>query len=144
MSELKKQWIDDEHLWQDFVDYFNPDFDEIVDIKQMSHYDILITMKNGVQYIYDNYRQTRRRLPNSWDDMSLKEFHMDAHIRLYSMMQRKGFTYDDLSEETGISVGTISNYVNGVTSPTLDRLFLIAKALGCRIEDLIYIEHMYR
>lgn len=59
--------------------------------------------------------------------MSLKEFHMDAHIRLYSMMQRKGFTYDDLSEETGISVGTISNYVNGVTSPTLDRLFLIAK-----------------
>lgn len=76
--------------------------------------------------------------------MSPKEFHMDAHIRLYSMMQRKGFTYDDLSEETGISPGTISNYVNGVTSPTLDRLFLIAKALGCRIEDLIYIEHMYR
>lgn len=44
----------------------------------------------------------------------------------------------------GSVVGTISNYVNGVTSPTLDRLFLIAKALGCRIEDLIYIEHMYR
>lgn len=144
MSELKKQWIDDEYLWQDFLDYFNPDFDEIADIKQMSCYDILITMKNGVQYIYDNCRQTRRRLPNSWDDMSLKEFHMDAHIRLNSMMQRKGFTYDDLSEETGISVGTISNYVNGVTSPTLDRLFLMAKTLGCRIEDLIYIEHMYR
>ena len=108
MSELRKQWVDDEYLWQDFLDYFNPDFDEIADIKQMSHYDILITMKNGVQYIYDNYRQTRRRLPNSWDDISLKEFHMDAHIRLYSMMRRKGFTYDDLSEETGISVGAIS------------------------------------
>ena len=144
MSELRKQWIDDEYLWQDFLDYFNPDFDEIADIKQMSHHDVLVTMKNGVQYIYDNYRQTRRRLPNSWDDMSLKEFHMDAHIRLNSMMQRKRFTYDDLSEETGISVGTISNYVNGVTSPTLDRLFLMAKTLGCRIEDLIYIEHMYR
>lgn len=61
MSELKKQWIDDKYLWQDFLDYFNPDFDEIADIKQMSCYDILITMKNGTQYIYDNYRQTRRR-----------------------------------------------------------------------------------
>lgn len=47
MSELRKQWIDDDYLWQDFLDYFNPDFDEIADIKQMSCYDILITMKMG-------------------------------------------------------------------------------------------------
>lgn len=144
MCKLRKQWLDDEYLWQDFLDYFDPNFAEIADLKQMSHYDVLVTMRNGVQYIYDNYRKTRRRLPNSWDEVNLKDFHMDAHIRLYSMMQRKGFTYDDLSAATGISVGAISNYVNGTTSPTLDRLFLIAKALGCRIEDLIYIEQMYR
>ena len=35
MSELRKQWIDDEYLWQDFLDYVNPDFDEIADIKQI-------------------------------------------------------------------------------------------------------------
>ena len=101
-------------------------------------------MDNNKKYIYDASQQYTRRIPNGFNELTEKWFHKDVHIRLYSKIQQSGIRQSELSEMTGISQGTISNYMNGCTSPTIDNLFKIAKALKCRVEDFIYVEDVYK
>lgn len=42
-----------------------------------------------------------------------------------------------LEEATGLGKSTLNNYENGVSSPTIDALEMIAIALHCRITDLL-------
>lgn len=57
--------------------------------------------------------------------------------KLYEMMRDKGFTQTDLAYEAGISQGSISGYLAGSSSPSLDQLRKLARALDCRIIELI-------
>ena len=54
---------------------------------------------------------------------------------------KKGLTLQELSELTGISKSTLNNIENGKTSPTLDQLKAIAKALDTRITALFDDEY---
>lgn len=48
----------------------------------------------------------------------------------------KGLTLMQLSAMTGISKTTLNTIENGITSPTLDQLDAIARALNVKITDL--------
>ena len=48
----------------------------------------------------------------------------------------KGISCIQLAEMTGMKQPSISKMENGRTGRTLDKLPLLAKALGCRIDDL--------
>lgn len=138
----------DEWLWNEFsllgVFYSGRTVNDVIYAKQMNEYEIFFVMDDNKKYIYDGSQQGTRHIPNNFDEMTEKWFHKDTHIRLYSKIKQTGIRQAELSEITGISQGTISNYTNGYTSPTVDNLFKIAKALGCRVEDLIYVEDAYR
>ena len=47
-----------------------------------------------------------------------------------------GMTYDDLSDVTGISRVTISNYATGKATPSMYNLSKIARALKCTTQTL--------
>ena len=53
------------------------------------------------------------------------------------LLESKGYTQDYLAKETGISQSYISKLCNNKCVPTLDRAYLIAKALDVPIEALI-------
>jgi DNA-binding XRE family transcriptional regulator len=47
----------------------------------------------------------------------------------------------DLSEKLGVTKQTMSSWVNGKSSPTLETAFKIAKLLDCKVDDLFnYID----
>ena len=50
--------------------------------------------------------------------------------RLKEAMSLKGLKQVELCEKTGIGKSSMSHYINGTHSPTTDRVYLIAKALG--------------
>lgn len=52
------------------------------------------------------------------------------------IMYDKNISTRQLSLMTGISKSTINNIANGVYSPTMDSMELLAKALKVRISDL--------
>lgn len=58
--------------------------------------------------------------------------------RLYERLMLQKMTQEELAIETGLSVGTISNYVNAETKVSFFSVFKIAKALGCTAEELMY------
>lgn len=53
----------------------------------------------------------------------------------------KGMTLQELAKLTGISKSTLNNIENGKTSPTLDQLKAIAKALDTSITSLFDDEY---
>ena len=61
----------------------------------------------------------------------------DFSRRLYEKMRDKGFDQDMLAKESGVSQSMISNYLNGKSSPRLDKLEKIARALECPVIELI-------
>lgn len=56
--------------------------------------------------------------------------YLKAHMAL------AGMTIADLSEASGVSVDTITNYTRGAAVPRLDTAFALAEALGCTVNDL--------
>lgn len=57
--------------------------------------------------------------------------------KLYRQIQRHGYSLEMLSDDTGISVGALSNYTNGISSPSVWKLKKIAEALECDVSYLI-------
>lgn len=57
-------------------------------------------------------------------------------ILLWNVRTQKGYTLKQLKKLSGVSKSTIDNIENGITSPTLYQLELLAKALDVKITDL--------
>lgn len=59
-------------------------------------------------------------------------------LKIRSIMKEKEIGNKQLSELSGIPLGTLNKIIYGETSsPSLDNALAISKALGCTIDDLI-------
>lgn len=107
---------------------------------------ILITMLNGRCVTYNNILKAyefgrsleilEERHDPSHDDEQV--FRSQFASRLYERLMLQEMTQEELAIETGLSVGTISNYVNAETKVSFFAVFKIAKALRCTAEELMY------
>lgn len=61
-------------------------------------------------------------------------------MRVRTILKLKNMTQQNLSDATDIDVTIIGKYLRGVTVPSIYRVYKIASALGCSINDLVYIE----
>lgn len=57
--------------------------------------------------------------------------------RLKQLRQRREITLTDLSQETGISVSTLSRLESGLRRPTLEQLLPLARAHGVTLDELV-------
>ena len=52
-------------------------------------------------------------------------------------------TQTDFAREIGVGVKTVQNWEAGISSPRADKMPIICKVLGCRIEDIIFLPKNY-
>lgn len=71
------------------------------------------------------------------DEPDLERMLDSVAPRLRALRQRRGRTLAELSEETGISVSTLSRLESGLRRPTLDLLIRLAKAYRASLDDLV-------
>ena len=67
----------------------------------------------------------------------------DARDRLRAARQNAGFSQAELARRSGVNIRTIQYYEQGVrelNNAEAIRIFRMAQALGCRMEDLLDIE----
>lgn len=57
-------------------------------------------------------------------------------LRIEELREAKGLTLRDLDQATGISEQNIWRYAKGKQSPSIERAFLLARALGTTLDDL--------
>ena len=58
-------------------------------------------------------------------------------LRLKQLRQHRDLTLQELAEETGISVSTLSRLEAGLRRPTLDQLLPLARAHGVTLDELV-------
>ena len=107
---------------------------------------VLIIKTDGRCVVYNNILKAyefgrsleilEERHDPSYDDEQV--FRSQFASRLYERLMLQEMTQEELAIETGLSVGTISNYVNAETKVSFFAVFKIAKALRCTAEELMY------
>lgn len=112
---------------------------DIVKVREIAFELIEIQLADGRIFLYDDFEDTLRRMPDNPNSMSREETNKAFGVMLRHVMDRKGFTQQMLSEATGIQEYLISNYIHGTSSPRFYNLDKIVRALGCSAEDLRYV-----
>ena len=62
-------------------------------------------------------------------------------ILLWQTRTNKGWVLEQLEKKSGVSKATLNRIENGQTSPTMDVMEKVAKALNIRISDLYESEY---
>jgi transcriptional regulator with XRE-family HTH domain len=57
--------------------------------------------------------------------------------RLKELRQRRDITLNELAEETGISISTLSRLEGGLRRPTLEQLLPLARSYGVTLDELV-------
>lgn len=123
-----------------FESYCPEIIDNAIDIYKTEDERFVAEMNDGDFVIYDFILGTSMRTNDPYKKYypeTEEEFRKYFARKLYRMMRYRGFNQDDLSMRTGLSVCSISRYMNGVATPSAFKIKLLAKALRCSVEDLI-------
>lgn len=127
------------HIYDQFLIHYSYLEKDIDSFEETGNYQMLLHMSDGCRMIYDGLEDRCRKLPSDSRSMSEKECNAEFAARLRSIMRFKGCSQKELSERTGISQPTLSNYTTGKTSPNFYNIDRIAKALDCSVDELRYL-----
>lgn len=133
-----------EFVYEEFRMHY-PDMDErVINWYPSGQLEITLRTKDGTKYIYDFTSKGIRRIfcPDN-DELELTEeqWRFEFALRLGKMMRVFGMNQAILSEESGISQVSLSNYLNCKSTPSSYALHKLARALHCSVSELTYFEY---
>lgn len=109
-----------------------------VEVNKYNVWETKIVTDTGEVYLFDEGIEKIRKLPGDPESLNEDEFMCEFGIRLKNEMRRNRMNQAQLSEKTGISQPRISQYATGQATPSIYTVSRLAKALRCRVDDLIY------
>ena len=102
---------------------------------------IRITMQNGTRYDYDivtrGVRMVKTFVANDIRDITDEYCRSALAYNLSERMAIKGYSQHTLAEDTGLSKGSIYNYLNQKATATSTALRRMARALDCTVDELL-------
>lgn len=116
--------------------------EDIEEIREINEWDLLIIFKDGEKIIYDTYTNYHRSLfYNNVNELTEEQEKREFARKLRNIMARKRYTQELMEELTGISQTMWSRYITGACMPSASRLRMIAKVLGCSMDDFFYDDY---
>ncbi len=110
--------------------------DDVEEYREINEWDLLITFKDGRQFIFDRFTNAYKRVYyNSINDITDEQERREFAYRLRSLMGRRWVNQDQLAEMIGTTQPMISRYVRGEAVPNAITLRKIAKALRYSMDD---------
>lgn len=123
-----------EDIFEDFSRRFPNMVDQVVEYQEVNDTTILISLSDGCQMKYYGDSGSFRVIKEF--DGSREDWSKHFANNLIDMMNYRGMDQTYLSERSGVSQQSISNYMNGKGMPTGYVINKLAKALSCDISDL--------
>ncbi len=156
MRENKKRGMINTEYYDRIYEAFRQlrpwDYKHSIGYRPAGDHKIRVELDTGeeVEFTYanDGYGKYVRKKPTRREDITREYVHNDFADKLRNMMDRRGFSQLSLAEATGISQGVISGYLRRneaydeyskkkPVNPTIDKVHLIAWALGCDPYELL-------
>ena len=111
--------------------------EDMISYRENGPFELIVELSNGQCVAYDHIEQTIRYLPiNHKDGMTEEDYRNEFGIRLRKIMYRKGISQTELADSIGSTQTQISHYMTGRSTPSSYKLYKIARALDCSIEEL--------
>lgn len=131
-----------ERLFQDFGLQHPHFYEQVVDWCPSGRMSIFVKLNNGKCYDYDRADGSIRRVRSKDDvfDDDILEQELSANLR--KNIPFAGKTQTELCEELGITSAMMSRYLHGKSTPSATKLYRIAKAIGCTMEELFDTNYM--
>ncbi|MFD1416791.1 helix-turn-helix transcriptional regulator [Oceanobacillus jeddahense] len=63
---------------------------------------------------------------------------MNLKSNINKIIQERGLKNKWVANQLGVSPNIISRWVNNKSMPSVEKLFLLAKLLDCKVDDLYY------
>ena len=139
MEKYYKMW---EPVLNSFKMIYPELYDQMIDWYPSAHLQIAVKLTDGKYITYDlidDLIGTTYDPHASNDDLNEELWRNNFAKRLANRMRTSGMTQGRLSDITGISMVTLSKYMNGRAIPSGYNLDRIARALKCSIAELTYI-----
>lgn len=131
-----------DQLFRDFGLQHPQFYEQTVDWCPSGQFSIFVKLENGKCYDYDRMDGSLRRVRSKDDafddDILTKE--LGANLR--KNIPLTGKTQMELCEELGITRAMMSRYICGKATPSATKLYRIAKAIGCTMEELFDENYM--
>jgi DNA-binding Xre family transcriptional regulator len=129
------------HILDSFLEYHPYMKKELHNWRPRGEWGIRVTLLDGSEYDYDTITNGIRRVVNhrmnNMEDITEERCRASISYHLTELMALRGFSQNTLSEYTGLSKGSINNYINGTSTPSATALRKLARALDCNITDLL-------
>lgn len=127
-------------MYNEFLMYYPFLERHVRDWSQINNFEIEVVLDDGKRIIYNTLEKGMRYVKDIPKDLTAiedKEVRYAFAKQLHSKMLMKGYTQKTLSNETGISQVTISNYTHCRATPSLTNMLKLSKALNCSIGELV-------
>lgn len=123
------------------------DIATVVDWYPSGYAEITVTMSDGLMYVFNTIGscitpvQNKQDIDDHYNEISTNEdtWRKNFSKRLVIKMRRQGISQDRLSQRSGISIVTLSRYMNGLATPSGFNLQRLSRALGCSVTELTSI-----
>ena len=119
--------------------------EKVIDWYPSGQMEITVRILEGEKFAFDFMDKSIRSLGNV-NDRGFVDFKIDEEewriifsSKLRTKMMRVCMSQSDLSELTGISMVSMSKYINGKATPSAYNMTLIASALKCSTAELMEV-----
>lgn len=112
-----------------FASHFPSQFEDMVSWVPRSRSVIVATLSDGSVCEYNHLLNTIRFVRGY--NGSEESWRLEFYVRLMELMEERGCDQSKLSEMTGISQKTISNYIHRQTTPSGYNIRRLERALEC-------------
>lgn len=128
-------------IFEDFKIYYPWAESHVVKWELFDEMEIIVELDDGTKALYDYSNHSYRHLrPDRLDrsQMDERQWGLEFSLRLAAKMRQHGIDQETLSERTGVSQPTISNYMSGKTIPNFYIATKLAEGIGCSLDDLLH------
>lgn len=131
--------------WEKVMDDFERNYPELVeevsDWYPINHMEMVVILKNGRRMVYSFIGNMVRPYhdPEKHNIVDEDEWRMEFANRLNKKMRDACMSQYTLSERTGISLVTLSKYMNGKATPSCYNLDRISRAFKCSSSEFTNI-----
>ena len=128
----------DDYIWDQFSCLYKFLAEKTVKWEELELDYYKATLTDGSIVFYDATEHSFRQMSREEAEFGVEEnWRREFARRLVWSMDSKGIDQIKLSELTGISQSSISNYTRGVRTPSAYSCSVIAQALNCSLDFLV-------
>ena len=126
-----------DRILEQFKSYYPGLYESSVDWWPSGRSFITVKNKDGSRVEFNAFDNSIRRIKESVEMDDVETLRKEIGYNIYKTVVARGIGQNTIAERVGITEAMLSRYIHGTSMPGIDKLYKIARSLGCELSDLL-------